>query len=60
MTFEDFWVGISKKRGIDFFCSGGGAFMAAWLSGETGARHKFGQFCSGVFEKEQHLKNLFA
>ena len=48
MTIGDFWVGISKKRGLGCFCSGAGC-MAAWLSGETCARYKFGQFCSGVF-----------
>ena len=49
MTFGDFWVGISKKPGIGCFVQGQGAFMAVWLSGETWARHKCGQFCSGVF-----------
>ena len=50
MTIGDFWVGISKKNlDLVVFVQGRGAFMAAWLSGETCARYKFGQSCSGVF-----------
>ena len=50
MTIGDFWVGISKKNeDLVVFVQGRGAFMAAWLSGETYTRYKFGQFCSGVF-----------
>ena len=59
MTFGDFWVCIAKKNEeLVFWFRMGGAFMGVWLSGETGARHKFGQFCSGEFWKGQIVKNL--
>ena len=59
MTIGDFWVGISKKNeDLVVFVQGRGAFMAAWLSGETCARYIFGQFCSGVFWKKATFESF--
>ena len=44
--------GHLKKRGIGCFRSRRGALMAVWWSGETWARHKFGQFSLVYFEKK--------